>query len=60
MKSSNNQVPPGEGFELFDGDEDDLDLDYDEELDGRKYWKWQPKYKRANWSRPVKKNQLDC
>ena len=34
MKGSNNQVPPGEGFELFDGDGDDLDVDYDEELEG--------------------------
>ena len=30
MKASNNQVPPDEGFELFDGDGDDLDVDYDE------------------------------
>ena len=34
IKSSNNQVPPGKGFELFDGDGDDLDVDYDEELEG--------------------------
>ena len=33
MKSSNNQVLPDQGFELFDGDEDDLDVDYDEELE---------------------------
>ena len=32
MKDSNNQVPPDEGFELSDGDGDDLDVDYDEEL----------------------------
>ena len=34
MKDSNNQVPPDEGFELSDGDGDDLDVDYDEELVG--------------------------
>ena len=34
MKGSNNQVPPDEGFELFDGDGDYLDVDYDEELEG--------------------------
>ena len=33
MKGSNNQVPPDEGFELFDSDGDDLDVDYDEELE---------------------------
>ena len=26
MKGSNNQVPPDEGFELFDGNGDDLDV----------------------------------
>ena len=34
MKGSNNQVPPDEGFELFGGDWDALDVDYDEELEG--------------------------
>ena len=34
MKGSNNQVPPDEGFELFDGNGDDLDVDYGEELEG--------------------------
>ena len=34
MKDSNNQVPHDEGFELFDGYGDDLDVDYDEELVG--------------------------
>ena len=34
MKGSNNQIPPDEGFELFDGDGDDLDVDYDEESEG--------------------------
>ena len=33
MKGSNNQIPPREGFELFDGDGDDLDVDYDEKLE---------------------------
>ena len=35
MKGSNNQVPLDEGFEVFDGDGEDLDVDYDEELEGR-------------------------
>ena len=34
MKGSNNQIPPDEGFELFDGDVDYLDVDYDEKLEG--------------------------
>ena len=34
MKGSNNQVPPDEGFKLFDGDGDDLDVDHDEEFEG--------------------------
>ena len=34
MKGSNNQAPPDEGFELFDGDRDDLDVDYVDELEG--------------------------
>ena len=34
MKGSNNQIPSDEGFELFDGDGDDLEVDYDEELEG--------------------------
>ena len=33
MKGSNNQVSPDEGSELFDGNEDDLDVDYHEELE---------------------------
>ena len=36
MKGSNNQAPPDEGFELFDSNGDDLDVDYDEELEGDK------------------------
>ena len=37
MNCSNNQVPPDENiFELFDGDGDDLDVDYDEELEGER------------------------
>ena len=35
MKGSNNQVSPDEGFELFDGDGDDLDVHYDEDLEGK-------------------------
>ena len=34
MKGSNNQVPADKGFELFDGDGDNLDVDYNEELEG--------------------------
>ena len=36
MKGSNNQARPDEGFELFDSNGDDLDVDYDEELDGER------------------------
>ena len=35
MKGSNNQFPPDKGFELVDGDGDDLDVDYNEELEGK-------------------------
>ena len=31
-----NQVPPDEGFELFDGDGNYLDVDYDEELESER------------------------
>ena len=34
MKGSNNQVTPDEGFELFNSDGNDLDVDCDEELEG--------------------------
>ena len=33
MKGSNNRVSPDEGSELFDGDGDDLDVDYHEKLE---------------------------
>ena len=36
MKGSNNQVSPDEGFERFDWDGDDLDVDYDEEFEGER------------------------
>ena len=36
MKSSNNQVSPDEGFERFDWDGDDFDVDYDEEFEGER------------------------
>ena len=34
MKDLNNQILPDEGFELFDGDAGDLDVGYDDELEG--------------------------
>ena len=34
IKGSNNRVPLDEGFALFDGDGDNLDVDYDEEIKG--------------------------
>ena len=34
MKGSINQVTPDEGFELFNSDGNDLDVDCDEELEG--------------------------
>ena len=36
LKGENNQAPPDKRFELFDGDGDDLDVDYDEKLDGER------------------------
>ena len=30
IKDPNSQVPPDKGFELFDGNGDDLYVDYDE------------------------------
>ena len=36
MKGSNNQVSPDEGFERFDWDGDDFDVDYDEEFEGER------------------------
>ena len=34
MKGSSNQVPPDERFKFFDGDGDDLGVDFGEELEG--------------------------
>ena len=34
MKGSNSDVQADEGFDFFDGDGDDLDIDYNKELEG--------------------------